>query len=126
MDPSSSPISSLQPERRVTVIFPLTELKGLGVGGLRALLFAEHVARFLPNFTVLQFYLHRQNPLDNPISLRDAREKLFSSFGATCSHAPTDWHSPPNWIVTVHWDKLHWDHPKKLAEFKRLFLARHK
>ncbi|AZE85545.1 hypothetical protein C4J98_4160 [Pseudomonas orientalis] len=103
----------------------VAELKGFGVGGLGALLFAEHVAKILPNFTALHFDLYRQNPSDNPISLRNAREKLFLSLGATCSHAPTSWHSPPHWIVAVHWDKPHWDHPKKLAQFKQLFLARH-
>ncbi|PIB47061.1 hypothetical protein AOA57_22385 [Pseudomonas sp. 2588-5] len=103
----------------------VTELKGYGLGGLGALLFARHIASVFPNVTVLEFDLFRQNPQDDSSALRHAREQLFKSLGATCSHKRIPQSGTPRWIVSVIWDKKNWDHPERLAELEKGFLTRY-
>ncbi|MCK3833611.1 MULTISPECIES: hypothetical protein [Pseudomonas] len=103
----------------------VSELKGCGLGGLGSLLFARHIASVFPNVTVLEFDLFRQNPQDDPIALRDAREQLFLSLGATCSYKRIPQPGPPQWIVSVRWDKQNWDHPQRLAELEKSFYTRY-
>ncbi|MBC2382603.1 hypothetical protein HF257_22810 [Pseudomonas sp. WS 5106] len=104
----------------------VTELKGYGLGGIGPLLFARHIASVFPNVTMLEFNLFRQNPQDDPIALRDAREQLFLSLGATCSYQRIPQPGPPRWIVSVRWDRQNWAHPELLAELENRFHTRYK
>jgi hypothetical protein len=103
----------------------VTELKGFGLGGLGVLLFAQHIASVFPNVTALEFDLYRQNPQDDSIALRDAREQLFMSLGATCSSKKIPRSNPPQWVVTVRWEKQNWDHPERLHALEAGFLTRY-
>lgn len=100
-----------------------TRLKGKGFGSLGALLFAEQVARKLPNVSLIEFDLSRQNPADNPMSLRLAREKVFESLGAAVITTlnPNKW-DPPRWIVNVKWPKSNWHNPVLLRSEKNRFI----
>jgi len=105
----------------------VSELKGFGLGGLGALLFARHIASVFPNVSALEFDLYRQNPQDDPIPLRDAREKLFLSLGATCSYKTTSetYFNPPRWLVAVRWDKQNWNHAERLAALEQSFFTQY-
>lgn len=103
------------------------KLKGSGLGGLGALVFARHVTNFFPKVSLIKFDLFRQEDGDDPILLRDAREKLFLSLGATCSYRkiPGTRNDPPRWIVEVRWKKENWDHPELLAALEQRLIAQY-